>query len=524
MDHKKRKRDEEDNSYDAIQQRANGGVNVKDEESLAKYQRLALGSFKAESKVAAPSASPKVVLHEVPRKGAFMSEISSLAKNQPSNLPSKPPSKYYRMTANKTKEIKFDAEELKALDEYKMLSDEQRVIFDVLLKKQSMFITGNAGTGKSYSVHAFVQACRKLKIAVAITASTGIAASVYDGGSTLHSYMGIGRSKAMLEHMKACTKIPSRARVKFPDTQVLIIDEISMVSDGMLEALDNSARVVRGNDLPFGGILVVAVGDFAQLAPVEPGSAKIPFVFLHEKWPEWFPRQELLTKIYRQENAEFVALLQRARMGELTQEDEDLLNTRHSSAERDALYVAYTNAVVDRRNKNCMQKLLDRKGETIMVGGSEVLLDGKIYTFERTTDYVRTECSQEEFDKWVNEMDQGITQPKVELCIGAEVFLTKNMSVDMKLVNGSLGVIKSITNNSVVVYFKHGREQIIKPTAWSMPDHEPCTWTNIPLRTAWGITIHKCQGMTTSDVMINPASTYSPPGLVRLVLVLCSSC
>lgn len=176
----------------------------------------------------------------------------------------------------------------------------QEQIFDILAMGHNVFLTGAAGSGKTYLINQFITHCHEHGITIAITASTGIAAT-HIGGVTIHSWSGMGIKETLTDD--DIDTIISREYLakRFAKTSVLIIDEISMLSGGFLANLDRLLQSTLVSILPFGGIQVVLVGDFFQLPPVSRDTL-VEFAFEHPSWKNWNLAICSLTTQYRQAN------------------------------------------------------------------------------------------------------------------------------------------------------------------------------------------------------------------------------
>lgn len=176
----------------------------------------------------------------------------------------------------------------------------QEQVFDILAMGHNVFLTGAAGSGKTYLINQFITHCHEHGIAVAITASTGIAAT-HIGGTTIHSWSGMGIRDTLTDY--DIDDIISREYLakRFAKTSVLIIDEISILSGGFLSNLDRLLQSARVSILPFGGIQVILVGDFFQLPPVSRDSV-VEFAFEHPSWKIWNLAICSLSSQYRQSN------------------------------------------------------------------------------------------------------------------------------------------------------------------------------------------------------------------------------
>ncbi|KAA1082751.1 hypothetical protein PGT21_050071 [Puccinia graminis f. sp. tritici] len=201
------------------------------------------------------------------------------------------------------------------------LSPEQQSVLDLVLKGESIFFTGSAGTGKSVLLRHIIAALKRSYSsrpdAVAITASTGMAACAI-GGTTIHSFAGIGLALEPKDILLGKVKRNRKAAGKWMRTKVLIIDEISMVDGELFDKLAYIACKMKKSEKPFGGIQVVIAGDFFQLPPVSKG--KVSFAFNASSWSECIPKTINLTQVFRQKDSTFIDMLNEMRMGELTRD------------------------------------------------------------------------------------------------------------------------------------------------------------------------------------------------------------
>lgn len=191
------------------------------------------------------------------------------------------------------------------------LSEEQAAVLRAVLKGQSIFFTGSAGTGKSYLLKRILGSLPPT--GTVATASTGVAAC-HIGGTTLHAFAGIGSGQAPLAQCVALAQRPG-VRQGWLNCQRLVIDEISMVEADLFDKLEAVARAVRQQNKPFGGIQLIICGDFLQLPPVTKGSQPPRFCFQAKSWKRCVPVTLELTKVWRQADQTFISLLQAVRLG-----------------------------------------------------------------------------------------------------------------------------------------------------------------------------------------------------------------
>ena len=202
------------------------------------------------------------------------------------------------------------------------LSDEQKQVLELVAeKKQSVFFTGSAGTGKSVLLRETIKALRdkyrREPDRIAVTASTGLAACNV-GGVTLHSFAGIGLGKEAVPELVKKIKKSAKAKQRWLRTKVLIIDEISMVDGDLFDKLESIARMIRNNGRPFGGLQLVITGDFFQLPPVPDYGKEAKFAFDAASWNTSIGHTIGLTQVFRQKDPVFANMLNEMRLGKLT--------------------------------------------------------------------------------------------------------------------------------------------------------------------------------------------------------------
>ena len=220
------------------------------------------------------------------------------------------------------------------MEKYDTLEEEQKEVIDTLTTGVNVFMTGCGGTGKSYVIQVIQElmpdklVARGLKGVIHVTALTGCAALLLGSeAKTLHSWAGIGLGKESAGELVSKIVKNGRAKKYWRQTDLLIIDEISMLTAELLDKLDDIGKRMRRSSKPFGGIQVLLVGDFCQLPPVVK-EGTLSFAFESERWPTLIQKMVELKKIHRQKDPVFHKILDEARRGILSAESEALIKTR----------------------------------------------------------------------------------------------------------------------------------------------------------------------------------------------------
>lgn len=357
----------------------------------------------------------------------------------------------------------------------------------ILQTGANAFLTGEPGSGKTHTVNAYVRWLRSHGIEPAITASTGIAAT-HVGGMTIHAWSGIG----IRDHLSAADvdAIASKEHVvrRIAKASVLIIDEISMLSGDVLGMVDQVLREVRRNESPFGGIQVVLVGDFFQLPPIGRGGREVPFAFESEVWKRLNPLTLYLDEQHRQDDPAFTGLLSRIRSGTADADDVSTIVSREAEEEEGSdLPRLYThNADADRINA---QKL------------AALPSSAACFSMDATGP-----------DALVEALKRGCLSPeKLELKQGAVVMCTKNNPI-AGYSNGTVGTIVGFESGTAypLVETRDGRHLAIAPQEWAIEENGKvrAKLSQVPLRLAWAITIHKSQGQSIDAAMVDLSRAF----------------
>lgn len=392
------------------------------------------------------------------------------------------------------------------------LNEEQSLIFEYVNQRNSpsIFLTGSAGTGKSYLLGKIIQARRAHyygnEEAVAVTAPTGIAA-LNISGKTIHSFAGVGLAKGNRQALidKAANARTSRGR--WYKCKTLIIDEVSMLDSYLFLILDDIARKVKGgkdeqgnyfpHPDPFGGIQVILCGDFYQLPPV-----KGHFAFTAPLWDRMGLRSFVLKEMIRQKGDDtFADLLNRFRTGDVDTADLDSINECHQEKKK------FAKDGIEPTKLYCRNKDVDAENSWNLNH-----LRGEPATFwSRDVWNGKNRCKLD-VDFLTSQIQRKIAD-LITLKVGAQVLCLKNFP-EKGLVNGSRGVVLSFhsTSGHPHIRWTDGTktwESTLAPATFDQSAGGlEVQRIQLPLRLAWALTIHKCQGMTLARVQMKLSDAF----------------
>lgn len=403
-------------------------------------------------------------------------------------------------------------------------NDQQLLAFNKYISGENVFITGPGGSGKSY----FIQQVYKHAIdnhkRIQITAMTGCAAILLESAAkTVHSWANIGLASGNPEEISNKIRKSILKRANWTNTEILVVDEVSMMSQKILELLDLIGKKTRRNDKLFGGIQVIFSGDFYQLPPVgnNEDSASSNFCFESPLWNTVFPieNQIELEFIFRQEDEIFKKILNEIRHGKLFKSSLKILQEcidkpRPNGTDIKPTILYPTKKMVDKLNQEEMEKL----------GGDDYTFSSTIIqeTSSGELDQSKLRYTPQELSYEINALNNNSLCEKT-LCIkvGAQVMCVANLDMSSRfpIVNGSQGVITSITEKGFpVVKFLNGVEMTITQHTWRSEKFPSIGLKQLPLILAWAITIHKSQGITLVQAEIDAGSRIFECGQTYVAL------
>ena len=364
----------------------------------------------------------------------------------------------------------------------------QEQALKILKTGANVFLTGEPGSGKTHTLNAYIKYLKDHSIDVAVTASTGIAAT-HIGGMTIHAWSGIGIKDHLTPHDLDAITQRERVVKRISKTKVLVIDEISMLDGGVLSMVEQVVRAIKGTPEPFGGMQVVLVGDFFQLPPIVSKGDVVQFAFQSPAWHGLAPLVCYISEQHRQDDQSLLGLLSSLRTGQVDDAHYELLESCKDTEFAEGMEPTklYThNANVDRMNTEHLEKL---SGE------------GRVFTMESRG-----------AKPLIEGLKKSCLSPEVlGLKMGAMVMCTKN-NFEVGYVNGTLGQVVEYDKKSghPVIETIHGKNITIAPATWAVEEGDKvlAEVTQVPLRLAWAITVHKSQGMSLDAAEIDLSSAF----------------
>lgn len=364
----------------------------------------------------------------------------------------------------------------------------QEKAFEVLKTGQNVFLTGPAGSGKTFVLNKFIGYLKENNITVAVTASTGIAAT-HLNGTTIHSWSGLGINTTVDGKMLKKIVRKRKLRNRILKTATVVIDEISMLSAAQLDAADIICRAIRGNDLAFGGMQIVFCGDFFQLPPVNKAeNGKALFAYDSDVWKKMDIKICYLDEQHRHKDNNLTQILNDIRQNSVSEETvEAVLSCRNETFANGRPARLFTHNVdVDMINESELSLLREKPYAYNMRSSGK----------EKFIDFLKKSC---------------LAPERLVLKLGAQVMFVKNNFED-GYVNGTMGRIIGFSedNKFPIVLTFCGKEITVFPAIWTIEENnqELASITQIPLRLAWAITVHKSQGMSLDAAEVDLRKTF----------------
>ena len=410
------------------------------------------------------------------------------------------------------------------------LSPEQEKAIAVFNEGSNMFLTGPGGTGKTALIKKIVDLCKTNGKKVQVCALTGCAAVLLNcQAKTVHSWAGIGLANGPADLIVKRVITNKYKASAWKKIDVLIIDEVSMMSQKIFEILNSIGQKVRKDTRPFGGLQVIFSGDFYQLPPVarEEDQADIAFCFESLDWPTTFPVVVQLKKIFRQTDETYTTILNQIRVGKLFKSSLEIL-TPHIGKPLPDTFVPTI--------------LLPRRRDAEMINARELEKlpsEKKIYTLSKAEilpEQAKKQAKQpaqaqakqqepaisaEQHEMEYNFLMNNIMADKeIVLKKGAQVMCIANIDMESSepIVNGSQGIIIDFVGNLPLVQFNSGARRTVGYHTWNSETYPSIGVKQIPLIYAWAITIHKAQGVSLDMAQIDAGSNIFECGQTYVAL------
>jgi len=414
------------------------------------------------------------------------------------------------------------------------LSPEQEIAFQKFKEGHNLFISGPGGVGKSYLIDTMYKHAESNGKKIAITALTGCAAILLGvKARTIHSWSGIKFMNNSVPDEDIIKRI-SKNRIacgSWRSTNILVVDEVSMMPIRMFELLNNLGQIIRRSMKPFGGLQVIFTGDFYQLPPVSPNE-EVRFSFESPKWLETFRKENHieLTTFFRQRDPQFIEILMEVRKGELTESSIDKLIElvgKEKPSEECITKIYPTRSKVESINKMMFDRLPGEAHVFNAVRNTNerfyYMCSGRDESVEIEYEYL-LKCEELTPDFSKRELDSMVTNfniiEKLELKKGALVMLTVNISVENGLCNGSQGIVVGFddVDGYPIVKFNNRKVSTIRPNGYQNHEYPTHVIHQVPLCLAWALTIHKTQGATLDQIEVDIGSSVFEFGQTYVAL------
>jgi ATP-dependent DNA helicase PIF1 len=408
------------------------------------------------------------------------------------------------------------------------LSREQQIAFDKYIRGENIFITGPGGSGKTLLIRKIFEHANTYQFKdIQVTALTGCAAILLNcKAKTLHSWAGIGLGNGTIEQLVLKIKKNKFSKTMWKKTQVLVVDEVSMLSLKLFNLLNAIGQAVRGNTKPFGGIQLVFAGDFYQLPPVgdkdDPDTQK--FCFESNDWNSIFHRdcQIQLIKIFRQTDEVYCSILNQIREGKIKRKVNDLLE-QYVGRKYEPDLIATPTRLFPTRNK--VEQINNANMTALLTEEKEYNLNYvKDLEMTKAEREIRLQFSEREIQVELDFLSGNLMCDKnIKAKIGAQVMCIINIKSeegDTLVCNGSQGKIVSYCEFTGCprVKFNNGFEMVMSRHIWPSDKIPGIGVSQVPLILSWALTIHKSQGATLDAAEIDVGSDIFECGQTYVAL------
>lgn len=398
-----------------------------------------------------------------------------------------------------TNEVNFILNDIiNTIEDLTGLNHEQILCYNLAKSRKNIFITGAAGSGKSFLLNSIIKYFKRNKFNIGITSSTGSSASLING-TTLHSFLniGLGTKSALELYNKLKSKSNKSTYNKLKNLDVLIIDEISMIDDKLFNKIAAYLSLIKEIKKPFGKIQIILCGDFYQLSPINND-----YCFKSNIWNMLKIKTIELKQLMRQNNdLEFQKLLYNIKINNIT---DDIYNTLLSlkknnfNNEIKPTILCSKNEDINKINNYNFNKLVT---ET----------NAKIYTYP-----IRFDETNNKISKYLKNNE--FINSNLQLVVGTQVMLTYNINIKNNLVNGTRGIITHLNTNNIIIKTLNGKEYIIDYVKYINEIDNTITFEYMPIKIAYAISINKSQGMTLDYILIDLGTSIFGDGMAYVAL------
>lgn len=363
----------------------------------------------------------------------------------------------------------------------------QTEALEILKTGKNVFLTGPAGSGKTFLLNKYIDFLKSRSIPVGVTASTGIAAT-HMNGVTIHSWSGLGIKDSLSSVDINNLLEKPYLKKRFKNARVLVIDEISMLHAFQLDALDMICRAFKKNDLPFGGMQIILCGDFFQLPPINKENQEKSFIYKAIVWNNMNLQICYLEEQYRQnEEDSLLEILNEIRDNRVSQETLNLLAEKQK--EKQDLNFIPTKLYTHNRDVDTLNF-----AELDKIDSHLAVYRMKDSGTKKLVEILQKSC---------------LAHQELRLKKGASVMFIKN-NFEKGYVNGTLGTVVDFGRGKPIVQTFSGREILVEEENWHIEEEgkQKAKITQLPLRLAWAITVHKSQGMSLDSAEIDLSKSF----------------